>query len=91
MKASSKSHQEGPLLHTKTESNDNELTRHQKAHRKNIQRFMWGEENVGGHEYTVEIGENGKALVKALVICPGKSVPEIKQLNSQPMRIMLGS
>ncbi len=60
----------------KAESNDNELTHHQRAHRKNIQRFMWGEENVDGHENTVEISEDDKAY-----ICPGTSTGMMSARN----------
>ena len=46
----------------------NELTHHQRAHRKNIQLWMWGEKNSDGHEYNLEISKDDKAY-----ICPGTS------------------
>ena len=52
----------------KAETMQNELTHHQRAHRKNIQLWMWGEKNSDGHEYTFEISKDDKAY-----ICPGTS------------------
>ena len=49
----------------KAETMQNELTHHQRAHRKNIQLWMWGEKNSDGHEYTLEISKDNKAY-----ICP---------------------
>ena len=54
----------------KAESNDNELTHHQRAHKKNILTYLCGPETASGdgHEFNFIISQDEKAY-----ICPGTS------------------
>ena len=47
----------------KTEDNENELTHHQRSHKKNIIDFLWDAEKEEGRKYTVEISMDDKAYL----------------------------